>query len=137
MKAISMGPTSLFWAMNKPKPGPSAALVRSTGQFLCDSGGDSGSGAGGGSWRLFICDCRVGTLMWNRYCITLLAEASYFIPTRPLLIVCSQSTAEHHVAEVRPTSVFLYAVRLKSVALFTLNKCNATRFEASHTEHNM
>jgi len=49
---------------------------------LCGSAGDSGRGGGGGggaSRRLFICDCRVGTLMCNRYWITLLGEDPYFI----------------------------------------------------------
>ena len=51
---------------------------------LCGSAGDSGrvgrGGCGGGaSRRLFICDCRVGTLMCNRYWITLLGEDPYFI----------------------------------------------------------
>jgi len=49
---------------------------------LCGSAGDSGRGEGGGggaSRRLFICDCRVGTLMCNRYWITLLGEDPYFI----------------------------------------------------------
>ena len=48
---------------------------------LCGSARDSGTvrGGGGASRRLFICDCRVGTLMCNRYWITLLGEDPYFI----------------------------------------------------------
>jgi hypothetical protein len=68
---------------------------------LCGSGVDSERswrGGGGGeeaSRRLFICDCRVGTLMCNRYWITLLAEDPYFIPL-PLCRTqrCSTCNAE-------------------------------------------